>query len=339
MTSFDVKCVVIRLHLSGNAATRRGLTDGKVLLDLFRAHERRLVPSGDLDWSGACVSGRENDIIFRKVQDRVRFLKRFLAFVCERIQYDALDSHARFYSSFRVHNRLAHFFLRATYRRVKSYELVVLAPAVVQPFVTTFAFLKDVLKTMSHWNVNSITKASSVQNGFRFDAIEEDATAAFNHVSETIRHGLYDVLRTSNVQALVLRTLIRKCRRGDIFYLRIGIDWAELGKASVWGEAWPSVPMSTLVPLTVPPHDDVCAICLDTLENEVVCWDHCHHMFHLQCVRNMWEATSHLVRCPLCRSPLHSLRNVVITPVPQSKKRRSVTRSMTRNLRRKVILK
>lgn len=337
MTSSEGKCVGIRLHLSGNAATQRGLINGIVLLELFRDHERSLLSSGDLNWSGTCVSGRDNDILFRNVQHRVNFLKRFISFVCERIQYDALNSRARFYSSIRVHNGITHFCMRALYRFVKSYELVVLAPVPAQPFVTTLVYFTEVLKSMSHWNVNSITNVSSVQNGFRFDAIEADATAAFNHISETIRGGLCDLLWHTG-PAFVMRTLIRKCRRGDIFYLRVGIDWAELGRDSVWGEAWPSVPISTLTPLAVAPREDVCAICLDPLESEVVCWDTCRHMFHLQCVRNMWDASTQDVTCPLCRSPLHSLRNVVITPVTESKKRRPVTRSMTRSLRRKVLL-
>lgn len=330
------KHIKLCLHLSGNAATHRGLFTMDLLLDMFKQHERAQVPNNLLDWSG--TPGPCNEILFRHSQDVAPLAIRFIRFVSGFISYEArLYGHAHFYSSTKVFNGQLHLFLRSMYRHVKSYEIVVLAPKQAKPFICDNAYLPDNLVLMPHWNVNSMRNVSRVPNGIRFDANEDDARVAFNHICESIREEAPELLWNAG-SSFVERALIRKCRRGNVFYVRVGIEWAELGHPVDWGDNWPPVPISSIPAVEIPPCDDICAICLDNMSGNIVRWGSCKHVFHLECVRSMWDASSEDVTCPLCRSPLSALERVVVSHTKCKKRQGPVTRSMTKNVRRKIVL-
>lgn len=53
--------------------------------------------------------------------------------------------------------------------------------------------------------------------------------------------------------------------------------------------------------------DAVCAICCELLEEMPVSQLPCLHQFHFRCIAQ-WVAAQH--SCPLCRSPVQTVRNV-----------------------------
>ena len=48
--------------------------------------------------------------------------------------------------------------------------------------------------------------------------------------------------------------------------------------------------------------DDVCSICLENLENNIIKLD-CNHIYHIRCI-NMWIIYNNNIECPLCRTEI-----------------------------------
>lgn len=331
MTSITSLEMNVGLYLYGNAASHRRCWDLKMFLDDFKRSER--ASANDL-WSARILSDRF--ILFKHNVDPKPLVTRFTQFVMTTIR-QGLGSYtqASIYISQRIVNDKLYVLIRARYPRRDSYKIIVLAPDSAKPYVSTFSYLFEQMECSPNWYVNSITQYVSIRDGVHFDATESDACAMFNYLADEIESQLPDIMYDVDGTPL-MDVHMTKCRRGNKLYIRFGIEWAPLDQPIEWGAAFPSIPISNRDPVEIDVPNDVCAICLDPLKDNLVRWGKCNHVFHLQCVKMMWER-SRWMKCPLCRQNM-DLQKVCISPPTESKKRRPVTRSMTKKRRRKLTL-
>ena len=322
----------VRLCLRGNGASHRLVWTAKMFLDEFESIER----GARCPWTARIQD--DGFIMFHHSVDPLSVVKRFIRFSTKKV-IQGLGSYTRCSLDVRrgVHNgSMLVVLIRTLYPTLKPYKIIVLAPDSAKTRVVNFRFLLEQMESFLHWDVNSITQYSDTGDGVRFEAIEWDACDMFNYLADKIQDQLPGIMHDVTDTPL-LDVRMMKCRRGNSFYIRLGIVWATADEPVDWGAAFPAIPLSSLAPIGIDNPNDICAICLNPLEQSLVQWGPCKHVFHLECVKTMC-GTSSCSECPLCRSEMSEFQRVFVSPPTRPKKRRAVTRSMTQKNRRKLSL-
>lgn len=304
----------VRLHLHGNAASHRHCWDADTFVRAFK----RSKPFPGLVW-GATVDIVKKEIYFC-AEDPTNVATGFVQFVEYMVRQGVGDyQHAQICVTCALVDSIYSLTVRALYGDRQTYQIIVHAPESVLDYVADFTYLFECMETLLEWDVNSIVRFASIPHGVHFDALESDACTMFNYLSDELRDQIPTILEDVADEPLQ-DVLLQKSRRGNRMYIRIGIEWATYTE---WGAPGPRLPVLSDPSVVVQALDHDCAICMDSLQSDLIQWGECNHVFHLQCVRNLWTSAVS-PKCPLCRGLMTTLQKVHVQAETEPKKPRSI---------------
>lgn len=311
--------VCVRLHMYGNAASHRRSWDANTFVRAFR----RSRPFPKLVWD--VTTDIEKDDIYFCAEDPTVIVKRFVAFAEEMVRKGLGDyQDAQICTTCAMIGPIFSLTIRALYGARQTYQIIVHAPESALEYVANFAYLFESMEAMREWDVNSIVRFASIPNGVHFDALESDACKMFNYLCNELRVQIPLVVEDI-IDRRLFDVLIRKSRRGNRMYIRVGFEW---DTTTDWGAPVPRLPVLADSSIQIDPIDHFCAICMDPLKKSLIQWSGCKHVFHLKCMHELWSNTR-APKCPLCRSPMTTLQKVhVLAQTEQKRPRLKVTKSI-----------
>ena len=306
--------MIVRLHLYGNAASHRRCWDAATFVHAFK----RSRPFPSLVWD--VTTDNDFDDVFICAENPTKIVKRFVEFVENMVRQGMGDyQHAQICVTCALVGSIYSLTVRALYGARQTYQIIVNAPESAAEYVANFAYLFESMETLREWDVNSMIRFASIPNGVHFDALESDACKMFNYLSDELRDQIPTILEDVADEPLQ-DVLLEKSRRGNRMYIRIGIEWVTYTE---WGAPGPRLPVLPGPSVSVQTLDHDCAICMDSLQSDLIQWGACNHVFHLQCVRDLWTSTIS-PKCPLCRGPMTTLHKVHVQAETEPKKPRSI---------------
>lgn len=309
----------VRLHMYGNAASHRRCWDANTFVRAFK----RSRPFPELVWD--VTTDIEKDEIYFCAEYPVDILRQFVSFV-ETFVRKGLGQYqdAQICVTCAMVGSVYSLTVRALYGARQTYQIIVHSPESALEYVSNFAYLFESMETLRDWDVNSIIRFASIPNGIHFDALESDACIMFNYLSDELREQI-PLIMEDVADERVLDVFVRKSRRGNRMYIRIGIQWQTRKE---WGAPVPRLPVVSGSSVQITPIDHSCPICIEPLSTDLVQWNTCKHVFHLHCVHDLW-CNTRAPTCPLCRQPMSVLQKVHIpAPTEPKRPRLKVTRSI-----------
>lgn len=314
-------CVHITILFEGNAADHRGAWDATTLSEGFQVR-----PGETLR-----ITQYANGVRLHALETNMpQMVASYVTHVRKRL-YDGLNGYRAF-----IHTLLAHdpFYndpgvyyytlsVRVFYGPRGEYKIMISAPPEVNGQLSSYDFLMDTMQTMENWDVNSINAYGFVRNGMYLTSREEDA----ENLAKLFRCVIMDEMRSHYRGCLDVS--FRQYRRGNIFFLQFGVTTTA---GTTWGKSPNCVPLKPGY-ITIDRVDDVCAICLNNMSENLVKTD-CGHVYHLKCMNTLWEHSVGSIKCPMCRNELTSIHRA--RPLVKYIARRPSTRSQSETISDRV---
>ena len=297
----------ITFHLSGNAATRRGLWCVRTFRDSFCA----IGHFGGVYWSMECDFDSDTATIVSPEPYAARLMAYFVNHIRDNILHSLGDYRVNILTTVIKTSQTAlrechRIGIRIDYGPRKTFHLVVMAPLVAQHLIGNFSYLFEQMETTTNWDVNSISHIANIPDGVQFVSREEDVTGLVTELEGCIQEQLPDMLDTINGEPLMGVSTVF-VRRGPHLYIHVGLERLE---DVLWGPTPPTMPLDESRTESISPPNDSCAICRQALEYNIV-RTQCKHVYHKDCMHTLWQSCAPF-KCPLCRFDITELCQVKI---------------------------